>query len=73
MIPAIGIDPFDEREQTSCPLIEYQRCAIAILDVGRMNGDVQQQTKSVDEDVELAAFDLLACIEALRVQIFAPF
>jgi hypothetical protein len=38
-----------------------------------MNDDAQQETKRIDEDVALAARDLLASIEALRVKVFAPF
>jgi len=43
------------------------------LDIGGMNDDIQQETKRIDEDVPLATFDLLACIEALRIEGFAPF
>jgi hypothetical protein len=38
-----------------------------------MNDDVQQETERVDEDMPLAARDLLARIEALRVDRSPPF
>ena len=47
--------------------------AVAVLNVGRMNDDAQQQAERVDEDVALEARDLLARIIALRVERRAPF
>ena len=47
--------------------------AIAILHVGGVNDDAQQKTERIDEDMALAARDLLARIEALRVERRAPF
>jgi hypothetical protein len=38
-----------------------------------MDNDVQQEAERVDEDVPLAARDLLARIVALRVERAAPF
>jgi hypothetical protein len=38
-----------------------------------MNNDAQQEAERIDEDVAFAALDLLACIEALRIEVFAPF
>jgi hypothetical protein len=38
-----------------------------------MDDDAQQETERIDEDVPLAARDLLACIVALRVERGAPF
>ena len=73
LIAAIGIDAFDEREQGTRALIEHQCRAIAILDVGGMNDDAQQETQRVDKDMALAAFDLLTRIEALWIEAFAPF
>ncbi len=73
MIAAIGVDALDEGEQTSDSFVEHQDSAVAVLDVGGMNDDIQQETKRIDEDVPFAAFDLLACIEALRIEVFAPF
>jgi hypothetical protein len=47
--------------------------AVAVLNVGGMNDNAQQQTKRVYEDVALTARDLLARIIALRVKRGAPF
>jgi hypothetical protein len=38
-----------------------------------MNDDAQEKAERIDEDVPLAARDLLACIKALRVECRAPF
>jgi hypothetical protein len=43
------------------------------LDMGGMNCNTQQQAERVDENVSLAARDLLACIEALRIERGPPF
>ena len=45
----------------------------AILHVGGMDDDAQQQAECIDEDVALAPRDLLARIEALRVERSPPF
>ena len=65
LIAGIGEDALDEREGPA-RLAKNFADAVAILDVGRMNNDAQQQTERVDEDVALAARDLLARIIALR-------
>ena len=49
------------------------RAPVAILQIGGMDNDVQQEAERVDQDVPLAARDLLARIEALRVERAAPF
>ena len=64
LIACVGVDTFDEGKQSPGPLVENQGGTVAILDAGRMNSDVQQETKRVDEDVSLAALDLLARVEA---------
>jgi hypothetical protein len=73
LIAGIGEDTFDEREQAAGAAIEDQPRAVAILDVGRVDDDGQQQAKRVDENVPLAARDLLARIIPLRVERGAPF
>jgi len=73
LISGIGEDARDEGEETPRALIEDQPRAIAILHGGRMDDDVQQEAERVDEDVPLAARDLLARIIALRVKRGAPF
>ena len=73
MITTIGVDALDEGEQTPRSFVEHQGGAVAVLDIGGMNDDAQQEAERIDEDVALAALDLLACIEALRIEAFAPF
>ena len=73
LVAGIGEDTLDEREETARTPIENEPRAVAILHVGRMNNDIQQETERIDENVPLAARDLLARIEALRVKRGAPF
>ena len=73
LVSGIGEDAFDEREQTSRAPVEDEQGTIAILHVGRMNDDVQQEAERVDENMPFAARNLLARIEALRVERAAPF
>ena len=48
-------------------------CTVTILNVGWQNPHAEQEAEGVDEDVALAARDLLARIEALRINRRAPF
>ena len=73
LVAAIGEDPLDERKQAARALIEHQRNAVAVLNIGRVDSDVQQQAERVDQDVALATRDLLASIIALRVERRPPF
>ena len=72
LVGGIGEDALDERERASSPAQQFAG-AVAILHIGGMNDDAQQQTKRVDEDVALATRDLFARIIALRVKRGAPF
>ncbi len=72
LIAGIGEDALDEGEGAA-RLAQNLAHAVAVLNVGRMHDNAQQQTEGVDEDVALAARDLLARIEALRVKRRAPF
>ena len=72
LIGGIGEDALDEGKVAARAPIENESCAIAVLHVGRMDDDVQQEAERVDEDVPLAARDLLARIVALRVERGAP-
>lgn len=72
-IVGIGEDAFDERKQAARAPVENQPGAIAILDVGRMDDDVQQEAERVDEDVPLATLDLLARVIARRIERDPPF
>ena len=73
LIGGVGEDALDERKETARMSIENEPEAIAILDVGRMNDDLQQEAERVDKNVPFAAFDLLARIEALRIDRGPPF
>jgi hypothetical protein len=73
LIAGIGEDALDEGKEAARASIENQPRTIAILHVGGMNDDVQEKAERIDKDVPLAARDLLACIEALRVERGAPF
>ena len=73
LIARIGEDALDEREEAARALVENKLRAIAILHVGRMHDDIQQEAERVDENMPFAARDLLARIEALRVERGAPF
>jgi len=73
LVTGIGEDTLDEGEQATGAAIENQFRAVAVLHVGRMDDDIQEQAERVDEDVPLAARDLLTRIEALWVERGAPF
>ena len=73
LVAGIGEDALDEREEAARRTVEDQSRSVAILHGGRMDDDIQQETERIDEDVPLATRDLLARIEALRVERGAPF
>ena len=72
LVTGVGKDAFDERKGSPRRAQQVAR-AVAILHIGRVDGDAQQEAKRIDEDVPLAAGDLLAGIEALRIERGAPF
>lgn len=73
LIAGIGEDALNEGEQTPGAPIKHQSRTVAILHVGGMDNDIQEQAERVDENIPLAARNLLARIEALRVEPSAPF
>ena len=73
LIAGIGEDLHDEGPQGAGPFVEHKLNAIAVLNVGGMNDDVQQEAKRIDKDMALAPGDLLARIKPLRVKRRAPF
>jgi hypothetical protein len=73
LVSSVGEDGEDEGEQRSRTVIQHQRRTVAVLDVGRVHHDVQQQSERVDEDVVFDALDLLARIKPERVDRRAPF
>ena len=72
LIAGIGEDALDEGKG-SPRRAQQVAGAVAILHVGGMDDDAQQEAERIDEDVALAARDLLARIKALRVERGAPF
>ena len=73
LVAGVCEDALYEWEEPARARVEHEPRAIAILNVGRMDDDVQQEAERIDEDVPLAAGDLLARIIALRVERRAPF
>lgn len=73
LVSGIGEDALDEGKEAARALIENQPRPVAILHVRGVNDDVQEKAERIDEDVPLAARDLLARIVALRVERGAPF
>lgn len=65
LIARICENTFDERKAPPCSLQQIVG-TIAVLNVGRQDAHAEQETERIDEDVALAARDLLARIEALR-------
>jgi hypothetical protein len=63
---------FDEREGATSPP-QYGSGTVAILNVGGMNDDAQQQAQRIDGDMALAPFDLLARVVTRRVDRRPPF
>jgi hypothetical protein len=41
--------------------------AIAVLNVGRVDNDLHQQARRIDDDMPLLALDLLPCVIAMRI------
>ena len=72
LIGAVGKQLHEERKPTE-QRRHQQDAAIAILDVGGMHDGVQQQTLRIDENMPLLALDLLARIEAVRINAGPPF
>lgn len=72
LVAAIGEEFFQKREQA-----EYRRqnedAAVAILDIGWMNNNVQQQPKCIYENMPLLTLDLLSGIVADPVDRAPPF
>ena len=73
LIVGIGEDAFDEGKATARAAVEDQQSAIAILQVSRVDDNVQQEAERVDEDVPLAARDLLARVIPRRIERRPPF
>lgn len=73
LISGIGEDAEDEGPHGTCAWAQYKRRAVAILNVGRVDGYAQQQAERVDEYMPLAARDLFAGVITLRIEQSPPF
>ena len=73
LVAGIGEDALDKGEQAARAPVENQPRPVAVLNVGGMDHDVQQEAERIDQDVALAPDDLLARIKPLRVERGAPF
>ncbi len=73
LIAGVGEDALYERKQAPRALVEHEPGAVAILHVGRVDHDIQQEAERVDEDVALATLDLLARVIARRIERGPPF
>jgi len=72
LIASIGEDALDEGEEAAGASIENQPRPVAVLNIGGMDDDVQQEAERIDQDMALAPGDLLARIKPLRVKRGAP-
>jgi hypothetical protein len=73
LIVGVSEDTLDEGKQAARASVEDEPRAIAILHIGGVDGDVQQEAERVDENVPLAALDLLARVIARRIERRPPF
>ena len=72
-VSAVGEDRLQKGKELAGVAVQDQKGAIAVLQVGRMDGDGQDQAEGIDEEVALLAFDLLARVIARRVDVRPPF
>ena len=76
LVAGIGKDAQNEEPQGARLFVKHKGDAVAILNVGGMNHNAQQEAERVDENMPLAAGDVPTRIIALRVDrgppLFAP-
>ena len=73
LIAGIGEDALNEGKEAAGASIENQPRSVAVLNIGGMDDDVQQEAERIDQDMALAPGDLLARIKPLRIKRGAPF
>lgn len=71
-ISCVGENAPDKREPSAHFAQQGER-AVAVLDIGGQNAHAEQEAERIDEDMALAARDLLARVEPLRVNRGPPF
>ena len=67
LIARVCKDAQNEWKQGSRAFVEHVSCAIAILDIGGMNGGAQQEAERIYEKMAFLAFDLLSRVEPMRI------
>ena len=72
-VGAVGEDRLQEGKQPASVAIQNQKGAVAVLYVGRVDDDGEDQAEGVDQEMALLAFDLLARVIARRVDARPPF
>jgi hypothetical protein len=72
-VGAIGEDRLQKGKEPAGLAVQDQKRAIAVLQVGRVDDDGEDQAEGVDEQMALLAFDLLARVIARRVDARPPF
>ena len=69
----LGEDRLQEGKEPARLAVQDQAGAVAVLQVGRMHDDREDQAEGVDEEMALLAFDLFARVIARRVDARPPF
>jgi hypothetical protein len=72
-VGTVGEDRLQKGKEAARLAVQDQKGTIAVLQVGRVDGDGQDQAEGVDEEMALLAFDLLARVIARRVDARPPF
>ncbi len=72
-VGAVGEDRLQEGKEPARLAVQDQKGTIAVLQVGRVDDDGEDQTEGVDEEMALLARDLLARVIARRVDARPPF
>jgi hypothetical protein len=72
-VGAVGEDRLQKGKEPARLAVQNQKGAVAVLQVGRMDGDGKDQAEGIDEEMALLAFDLLARVIARRVDVRPPF
>ena len=72
-VGAVGEDRLQEGKEPAGVAIEDQDGAVAVLYVGRVDDDGEDQAEGVDQEMALFALDLLARVIARRVDARPPF
>jgi len=72
LVAAIGVELQQKRIQAEQGC-HHQHAAITVLQGGRMDDGVQDQTLRVYKEMALLAFDLLASVEAVGIDTAPPF